>query len=56
MFSSQCANWSHIYIITGLEGPPNQRGKYVLSNPSPPKPKNFPSNYKIALKVFVQLE
>lgn len=31
---------AHVFnIIDGLEGPPNERGKYVLSGPPPPTPK-----------------
>lgn len=39
---------AHVYIINGLDGPPNEREvKYVLNAPQPP---NCPSNYKVAFK------
>lgn len=39
---------AHVYIINGLEGPPNERGKYVLSGPPSSNPQISPSNYKVA--------
>lgn len=43
-------------IINGREGPPNERGKYVLSGPPPSIPKIALQITKLHFKKFVQLK
>lgn len=48
---------AHVYIINGLEGPPNERevNMYLVAQP-PLTPKFLPQITKLQLKKFVQLE
>lgn len=56
LFSPMCKLKPMFNIINGREGPPNERGKYVLSGPPPSIPKIALQITKLHFKKFVQLK